>query len=393
MENKTENKSFAISNQFKLFEFGREDIGTPRIEEKFSPRDPWISFGVNNDYPQELIRLYQNADGLHSALVKKKVDMIAGMGFVDNPAYAEFLKNSYSAEDLKIISYKIAFDIVLFGGYYLNVVWDRNGTKIAKIKHVPFEKVRIAKPNAETGEVEGYYISRDWHKWRKEENKPFYVCAFNEDEQYRIEYPSQILFSKIYTPGMDYYTIPSYAPIVNYLKLSYEISTFHLKSCQNAYLPNMIITIPHVPPPLEREKMTQEIKARSGTDEAGQTVVVYGTPDKMPTFTVVNPVTSDTKFKDLMVQMNENIYVGHLSNNVIAGIAVAGKLANTSEVKEQYALFQRTVITPLQNHVEATINKIAVINGLPGDLKFKQYDAIEIDTIQPAVPNETPAEV
>lgn len=400
---KKEEKKFAISNNFNLFEFGRNEIGTPKVDEVWG-RDPWIKFGINNDYPQELVRLFQNADGLHAALVRRKTDMIAGMGFIDNPAMAEFIKNSYSKEDLEEIAYKIAFDIVLFGGYYLNVIWSLDRKRIAKIYHVPFEKVRVAKPESEEDcDIEGYYISRDWYKPKKEENKPYYIAAFTPDnEEIKAIHPSQLLFTKVYTPGMDYYCLPSYAPITNYLKLSYEVSTFHLKSCQNSYLPGMIVSIPHVPNPVERERMSAEIKARSGTDQAGQTVVVYGeSPDKMPTFTVINPIATDAKFKDLAVQLNENIYIGHNANNVIAGVAVSGKLANTSEVKEQFAMFQKTVITPLQNNIERTLNYLASINGIQGELKFAEYTAVIDDTINnPAVSSggdsgavETPVDV
>lgn len=372
--------------------FSRNETSQINIEEVWG-RERWISYGKKNDLPQELIRLYQNCDGLHAALIKRKADMIAGNGFLEVPALDEFFKNQYSKEELAKVAYKMAFDIVLFGGYYLNIVWGANGQKIARIEHVPFEKVRIAKPEDDIScDVSGFYISRDWLKIRREENTPKYICSFEPDnEEKRIEYPSQLLYCRVYNPGMDYYTIPSYTPILNYLKLSYEISTFHLKSVQNGYMPGLIISIPHVPPAEEREKMSEEIKLRSGSDEAGKTVVVYGEgPDKMPQFTVMNPVTSDEKFKSLMTQLNENIYVGHNANNVIAGIAVAGKLANTAEVEEQFKIFQTTVISPLQNTIETTFNELAKINGYTEEVKLKEYTAVE--KVQPAITPEVPTQ-
>jgi hypothetical protein len=391
------NNSLVISESFNLFNFNRAEVGTPKIEEVFG-KDPWIKYGANNDYPQEILRLYQNADGLHSALIKRKVDMIAGMGWQDNVVLNNFIVNQYSKEDLNKVVYKAAFDEVLFGGYYLNLVWDANGKTIAKITHVPFEKVRVAKPTREDGEISEYYISRDWLKPKKEENKPYCIPAFDPDNtqdalKKRVEHPSQLLFCKIYSPGMDFYCLPSYQPIVNWLKLSYEVSTYHVKSTQNAYMPGLIVSIPHTPPAQERERTAQEIKARSGSDEAGKTIVVYGeSKDQMPEFTVLQPSTSDQKFKDLMTQMNEQIYIGHQANNVIAGVAVSGKLANTSEVKEQYSTFQATVIAPLQNELNDTFNRIAQLNGLPGDLKLNQYKAYLDEVQQPAVPNEQPTQ-
>jgi hypothetical protein len=387
MEKKKENK--IVFDSINLF--NRTETSQVNIEETWG-REKWIGYGKKNDLPQELIRLYQNCDGLHSALIKRKTDMIAGNGFIDNPALNDFFKNQYSKEDLQKVAYKLAYDIVVFGGYYLNVVWDANGKKIARIEHMPFEKVRIAKPEDDIKcDIEGFYLSRDWTKWRKEENTPKYITAFDkDDEEKRIEQPSQLLYVRVYAPGNDYYALPTYISITNYLKLSYEISAFHLKSVQNGYMPGLIVTIPHVPPAEERERMSADIKLRSGADEAGKTVVVYGeSPDKLPTFTVMNPVTSDEKFKSLMVQLNENIYVGHNANNVIAGVAVSGKLANTSEVKEQFSIFQTTVIQPLQNNIEATFNELAEINGLPKEIKFKEYTAV-VDEIPAATVNETP---
>jgi hypothetical protein len=393
MENKKEEK-FAITKDINLFQFGRTDIGALSIVEKFNARDPWILFGINNDTPQELIRLLQNADGVHSAIIKKKTDMIAGNGFVENPALDQFFKNQYSKEDLAKVAYKIAYDIVVFGGYYLNIVWSQDRKTVAKIQHVPFEKVRIAKPtDPECEEVEGYYISRNWLAYRKEENKPYFVKAFTkDDESVKAQYPSQLLFSKVYLPGMEFYSLPSYFPIMNYVKLSYEISNFHLRAAQNSYFPNLIVSIPHVPNPIERQKMSEEIKARSGTDGAGQTVVLFGESiDKMPKFDVINPMQSDTKFKDLSVQVNENIYAGHNANAIVAGIPQAGKLGNTDEVLEQYAIFQTTVITPLQHHLEETFNMLAGINGYPETVELKEYTAVS--KLKPTVPNETPETV
>lgn len=380
------NKGIHISESFNLFNFNRAEVGTPKIDEVFG-KEGWIKLGAGNDYPQEILRLYQNADGLHSALIKRKVDMIAGLGWQDNAVLNNFILNTYSKEDLNKIAYKTAFDEVLFGGYYLNLVWDAQGKSIAKISHVPFEKVRIGIPTRQDGEVSEYYISTDWKKYKKEEHKPQVICAFDaadtqEALRKRIESPSQLLFCRIYSPGMDYYCLPSYHSIINWLKLSYEVSTYQLKSTQNAYMPGLIVSIPHLPPADEREATANEIKARSGTDEAGKTIVVYGQDkDSMPEFTVMQPSTNDQKFRDLIQQINEEIYIGHNANNVIAGVAVAGKLANTSEVKEQFGTFQQTVISPLQGELEHTFNLIASINGLPGELRLKQYSP-SIDIVE-----------
>jgi hypothetical protein len=100
---------------------------------------------------------------------------------------------------------------------------------------------------------------------------------------------------------------------------------------------------------------------------------------------------SDEKFNKLAIQINEAIYAGHNANAVVAGIPQAGKLGNTNEVVEQYTIFQNTVITPLQHHLEETFNMLASINGYPETIELKEYTVVDINTLKPSTPNETPA--
>lgn len=378
---KKEDKNGLIINDLKLFSFGieagRNETSQNMAKEKFG-RDKWIGFGEKNSTPQEIIRLFQNSDGLHSALVRKKADMTAGNGFEYNASYEQFVNNEYGTENLEDIAYKAAFDLSLHGGFYLQITWSQDRKSIARIEYVPYEKVRIALPEyeeeGEECEIEGYYISRDWSKHTRQENKPEFIHAFSQDEEDKLNHPTQIYYEKIYSPGMDWYAMPSYFPAINWIKLSYEVSTFHLKSTQNSYLPNLIVSVPNMYDDVIRERMSAEIKARSGTDNAGETVVMYAdSPERMPKIDVINPLISDGKFKDLMVQMNENIYIAHNANSNIAGVAVQGKLGSSAEIKEAYANFQATVISPLQKRVEDVFTYFGKINGCVGELKLKQY--------------------
>ena len=106
-------------NNFNFFTLNQENnLGTPNINEAFG-RNEWIQFGDDNLFPQSLIRIYQNSSPLHTGIIKKKVDMIAGLGFNPIASLQPFLDNSFSKEDLNQIIYKCGFDLVIFGGFYL----------------------------------------------------------------------------------------------------------------------------------------------------------------------------------------------------------------------------------------------------------------------------------
>lgn len=369
-----------------IMRFGRTEVGTPVISEYFGSNQ-WVNFGVNNDFPQELIRLYQNSSILHSTLIDRKVDMIAGSGFeTESP----FTLNEYSKDTLNIIVRKCAYDRVLFNGYYLNVIWSKDGKSIAQVEHLPYEKMRIAKFDADTkrnpDKIEGYYFSKDWSRRRRVENEPVFFADFNPELS--KEYPSQVIFVKSYSPGLDYYTLPSYNSALNALKLDYEISTYHLKNVQNGLMPGMIIVNKSgIPTAEERAQIYDETKASlAGADNAGDFIMVYAeTPEKAPEFIPVQLNSSDQRFKDLREQLNNEIMIAHKFTNAIAGIETAGKLGSSQEITEQLMYIQNTVISPIQNDLEATFNKIAKINKLNDELKLKKYFIYDEATVNASI--------
>lgn len=357
--------------------FGRTEIGTPQVEEKMG-KNPWIEYGKKNDYPQELIRLAQNASSMHGRLLKQKADMIAGNGFKPYAELEQFFANEFSKEHLDEISFKCAYDLGLINAYYLKVIWNKQG-KIAQIDHMPVEKVRIEKPceDTETEEIRGFYVSSDWvnHMKKKSEDIPKHFVAF--EEKLQKSDPEQLLYVRGYTLGMDYYTLPTYSTVLNYIKLDWEISTYHLKNVQNGFMPGMVIInkmgIPDAP---QREEIYNELKARyAGAENAGDFLMVFSEGgEKTPEFVPVQLNASDQRFKDLSAEIDNKVMFAHQFTSALAGIETSGKLGSKNELSEQLEMFQLTVIRPLQKIVEKGFQKLAEINGLPADkIELKEY--------------------
>ena len=75
-------------------------------------------------------------------------------------------------ETIDEIFEKITLDYTLFQGYALNVIWNKEGTQISEMYHLPFANVRSGKKNEED-EVEEYYYSSDWSNLRKYKEMPY----------------------------------------------------------------------------------------------------------------------------------------------------------------------------------------------------------------------------
>ena len=366
-----------ISNNM-IMRFGRTDTGTPTISEYFGSNQ-WINFGNDNLFPQELIRIYQNASTMHSSLINRKVDMVAGNGFdTDTP----FIRNEYSNDSLNVIAKKVAYDKIIFGGFYLNVIWSKDGNTISQIEHLPYEKMRVAKCDEEKDEIPGYYMSRDWARKNRRENKPVFMAELDKD--LAKEYPSQVMFFRTYSPGLDYYTLPYYNSTLNFLKLDYEISTYHLKNVQNGLMPGMIIVNKSgIPTAEERAQIYDETKASlAGADNAGDFIMVYSeTPEKAPDFIPVQLNSSDQRFKDLMNQINSTVMRAHSFTSAIAGIETSGKLGTSTEIVEQLQYMQSTVIAPIQKDIEDAFMSIARMNGDEEILNLNEYTIFQPGTV------------
>lgn len=372
-------KSKPETQESLFYSFERGVTRTPEFKEIFRNGQPWINFGVDNLYPQELIRLYLDASSLHTSLIRKKGNMTSGGGFkVDglNGAALNFLANRFANTTIDQIAYAAGIDYAMFGGFYLNITWSKDGNSISRIQHLPYEKVRCAKP------VEGcdpedkyFYVSRDWEFYRRKENTPVLVCGYNPLKA--LDEPNQVIFVKQYSPNSEYYSYCNYTSTLNWIKLAFEINVYHLKSIQNNMNSGLIIINKNGIPPAEmREQNYQELKKRyGGADAAGDILMVYAqNKDSAPEFIPFPNNGSDQRFKDLMEQVNQNILIGHDASSIIGNIETAGKLGAKTDVADSYEAFQNTVISPIQKVIEDTINKLANFNGIVANFELNKYN-------------------
>ena len=96
----------------------------PKFEE--AKGKEWVNYGERNDYPQQLLDLYDNAPK-HRAIIDGKADLIAGKGWATNNKAINTISEAklidFSAlvnpsESLYELTKKISLDLEIFGGYY-----------------------------------------------------------------------------------------------------------------------------------------------------------------------------------------------------------------------------------------------------------------------------------
>jgi len=340
----------------------------------------WIDYGDNNLYPQYLIDVYNNRSNKHKAIINRKVNMATGNGIDATTAELQkFLKNTYGDYDIEELSQKIDYDLEIFSGFSILVRWNIDGTRIAALDYIPYQKCRLSPCEKKV------LVSRDWRNPRKAENKPDEYCRFSPLQA--KEYPTQIFYYLTDGPGQEYYPIPYYSSTLTWIELDGEIGNFHLSSVRNGFMPGFILNFATgIPTMEEMETAYREFERKyTGSENAGKFILTFSEGvDQRPELTPISLNDSDERFIMLHKEMKEEIFIGHqVVSPMLFGIRTEAQLGGRAELLEALAIFQSTYISEKQLVLEKQLNKLAYYAGVTEPIKFNKYTIdfgnIEVD--------------
>ena len=331
-----------------------------------------VYFGQDNKFPQLLIDLYHKSS-VHATAVNAKHQAVVGQGLTGDDEVLLEIANS-EGETWNDIYSKLALDRVVYGGYALEVIWSQDRTRIAEVYHVDFSYAR-AKKMDDRGNVPGYYIYRDWGKTRgivpHKDNLP-YLPKFSRRD--RTE-PSQLIYFKPYTTGLDYYPLPDYMGALKTIELDTEVDNFHVNNLKNGLAPSLAITTFTDANEEERGEIERQLRdAYSGTDNAGSLMYMdVADRDQMPEITPIPQNGADGYYNVVNEMTTQKILTGHrITSPMLVGIKTEGQLGGRAELLDAYSHFLTTVIYPMQSDILKTFEMIFSINGIDTTLGVQQ---------------------
>ena len=348
----------------------------PHIVEKTNQE--WVSFGEDNLYPNYLLELFLGS-AINGALIKSIGAMIYGEGLAatnadDNEATKEsFLKlNGLLHDSPDDVLKDLAMDLKLFGGCYVNVIWSRDRKSISKISHIGAQYIRSGK--MVDGEIDTYYYSSDWSKFKKAEHKPRPYKAFNTKDRTQA---SQILMIRDKNPALFYGFAPDYVASTDYIQLDLEIAQFHLANISNGMFPSMAINFKNgVPSDDERRTIERQINSKfSGSGNSGRILLTFNDGgDTTPEIVPLDTNNASESYQFLSKEVVNKVLSGHrVTSPLLFGIrAEGGGLgSNADELRDAFSLFNNTVIIPFQNILLKGLEKVFKVNDIHLDLYFK----------------------
>ena len=330
----------------------------------------YITYGFANEYPYYLLDNYRRSSK-HNAIVNGKVNYIMGGGWqagddltVEQQArFIKFFDGMSSTEDLNDITEKLVLDLELFNGFAVAVTWSKLGT-IAKMEHVPFEKIRVDKE-------EKMFQVADWYNDDMMQLFPKVgdiekIPAF--DTENRLG--KQLFYYRVYAAGVKHYPLPEYIGGNAWIEADVQVANFHNNNLRNNFWGGYLINFNNgIPTPEEQGDIERQIKRKfSGTDNAGRFVVTFNDDAaKAPTLEPLTPSDMDKQFEILNKAIQQEIFIAHrVTNPMLFGVKTEGQLGGRNELVEAYELFKATYVNDRVRKVERMINYLGSFNGVEG---------------------------
>jgi hypothetical protein len=341
-------------------------------------RHDWVSFGEDNLYPNYLLELFLGS-AINGALVKSIGAMIYGEGLaatnVDEStdtkeSYLRLTELLHNSDD--DVLKDLALDLKLFGGCYVNVIFSRDRSKIAKMKHIPAQYIRSGKMI--DGEIDTYYYSANWAKHKKAEYRPRPYSAFSVEDRSNA---SQILMIRDKNPALFYGFAPDYVAATDWIQMELEIAQFHLSNITSGMTPSMHVGFSNgIPTDEERRTIERQLNQKfAGSGNAGKILITFN--DGKETAPIIEPIQmndAQSAWEGMSKQAVNQILAGHrVTSPILFGIrAEGGGLGNNAdELRDAYSLFTNTVVIPFQNTLLKGLEKIFRVNDINLDLYFK----------------------
>ena len=346
----------------------------------------WVDYGADNNYFQFLIDRY-NGSPTNNAAINGISQAIYGKGI--NATDSNRKPNEYAqmiSLFKKDVVRKLCYDLKLMGQCSVQVIYNKNRSKIVKLEHIPVETLRAAKAD-ENGDIPAYYYFKDWSKLKPNEI-PKRIPAYGMSKE-----AIEIYYIKPYKAGFYYYAPVDYQGGLQYAELEEEISNYHLNNIMNGLAPSMLINFNNgTPNQEERQLLEQKIAQKfSGTSNAGKFILAFN--DNKEASADITPVQlSDAhqQYQFLSEESTKKIMVAHrIVSPMLLGIKDQSGLGNNAEeIKTASLLMDNTVIRPFQELLIDAFDHLLSYNDIALNLYFTTLQPLEFTEVDSRVQDD-----
>lgn len=305
----------------------------------------YFAWGDDNRYPQYLYELYSNVPTLQS-IINTLVDYVCGDEITSDWIY----DTNYVISDL-------IFDIVksyaIYGGYALSIVRNKLGD-VAHISCLDFRNVRSNKEGTH------YYYSTDFGEKSYGRIKTLCYPKFDIEQKN--------VLSSIYYYKDDKYSVyptPLYGAAITACEIEKSIDDYHLNSINNNFMGSVLLSFNNgVPDDNIKNEIEKNFNEKfTGKENAGRVVISYS-EDKEHALTLEKIDTEDfsERYKSLAERSQQAMFTAFRMTPTLVGINDNTKGFAREQYADEYALFNKTMVKPIQKMILRSLSSIIDAN-------------------------------
>lgn len=319
-------------------------------EKKVSGKD-FISWGENNGYPQFLWGLYNDCATLQT-IINGTSDYVVGDDITCTVQGFEKVVNK-QGETIKDIIQRIAVDYILFGSFAVQVIRNVMGN-VSEIYWVDINKLRSDEKN------EVFFYSDDWAKSYGRVKYLVYPKFNPKDSN-----ATSIFYYKGNKTRSTYGT-PIWSAAVRNAMIENYITDYHLNEINNNFMTSKLISFNNGMPTDEvREEIEKNLVEKfSGTGNAGRTMISFAdSRDNAPEVISLATDNFADRYNTLAERNMEQLFTAFRATPVLFGIVTKNNGFSTTEYSDSFKLFNKTVVSPIQDAIIDCFDKIFGVTG------------------------------
>jgi len=336
---------------FSVFELEKTDM--PDAKEVIRSGYDYVSWGKDNRFPQDLYDMYQNSAILQS-VINGTADYVFGSGVI---SAFDVVNDKY--ETLEDVVKRCVFDLLIFGGFAVQLMY--KGGKVESIYWLDFQKCRRSEDEKKV------FYSDDWGKYAR---KALEYKAWTPD----TDKGTCIFYYKGHkTRGI--YPVPMYIGALKSVKISTEISNFHLNNITKGFASNAIISFNNGEPDEDtKARIEKDVKEKfCGTDNAGSFLLLFNeSKENACEIAKIQDDKFDLKYDALSKSVKEDIFIAFRATPTLFGLPNENNGFSKQEYLESFELYNKTVVVPIQKDFERAFKAMGFV------IKFKTFQLDDI---------------
>jgi len=367
--------------------FSLPQVSVPDPLQQATGHYDYVYFGVDNMYPQYVADLV-NVSPTHSAIITAKTALLNASLILEEDLDIKLDLDDLDGKGGNVEDFYSSMFVNLstFEGAYIEVIYNKQKTRVVKLSNIPYENVRVGK-YTEEGNIDTVYISPDWSRKYIKKNAPKPMATYDPEN---IDTDSQVMVIRLNRPNQPYYTVPGWMSAVQAIFLEDDVLEYSRNSILNGFTPSTIFNFHGGEPDEDGKESMESSMKRKFTGKASTKFLMFYDNDKDKSVDITQLAAQDIGafWESLSPIISDKIFTGHKIYPSLVGVPTSnGFSSNTDELEAQYALYLKTTIIPLQKLALGVLRKVIKFNiNQSVELKFKNElintDTEEVDAVE-----------